>query len=305
MGIYLGIDGGGSKTSCVIGDDKKLLGESTVAGSNVIRVGEARVREALSKGIDEVCRIAKVTPTQISRTCIGIAGAGRPEISEVVRRMLSKLVSGEIIVVGDMVIAQQASFGSGPGIVVIAGTGSIAYGRNSQGQAARAGGWGLAISDEGSGHWIGRTAVAAVMRAHDEVRDSTLLQHILQAWKLESHEQLILAANATSSPDFPALFPSVVACADSGDGLARDVLQTAGKELAALAHTVASRLFRSGENVPVAMAGGVFRNSAIVRNAFSEGLRGGPLNVTVNETVVDPLDGALALARAQHAAGMA
>ncbi|GAC1433685.1 MAG: N-acetylglucosamine kinase [Terriglobales bacterium] len=302
MGIYLGIDGGGSKTSCVIGDDEKLLGQCTVGGSNVIRVGAEQAQEALSNGINEVCQIAKVTPTQISRTCIGIAGAGRPEIAEIVRRTLSTLVSGEILIVGDMVIAKQAAFGSGPGIVVIAGTGSIAYGRNSEGQTARAGGWGFAISDEGSGQWIGRAAVASVMRAYDEGRDSTLLQHILQAWKLKSREQLIGRANAASSPDFPALFPAVLSASESGDSLAREVLQKAGKELVVLAQMVASRLFRSGENVPVAMAGGIFRNSAIVRNAFSEGLCGGPLHVNVDGTVIDPVDGALALARASHAA---
>ena len=297
VGIYLGIDGGGSKTSCVIGDDKHLRGESTVGGSNVIRVGEAQTQEALKKGIDEVCRIAKVAPTEINHTCIGIAGAGRPETSEVVRRILSKLVPGEITVVGDMVIAQQAAFGSGAGVVVIAGTGSIAYGRNSDGQTARAGGWGFAISDEGSGQWIGRSAVGAVMRAYDEGRSSTLLQHILRAWKLESQDQLIVSANAVPFPDFPALFPAVLSAAESGDSLATDILQKAGKELACLAQTVAERLFQGRENLPVAMAGGVFRNSAIVRETFSQKLRAGPRKMTVNEAVVDPVRGALQLAR--------
>ena len=105
---------------------------------------------------------------EISRVCVGLAGAARPEISELVRGMVSETLSGEIKpaeikIVGDMVIALEAAFGSGPGVIVIAGTGSIAYGRNSKGQTARAGGWGFAISDEGSGHWIGRTAVAAAL----------------------------------------------------------------------------------------------------------------------------------------------
>ena len=165
--------------------------------------------------------------------------------------MISEVVSGkikpaEIKVVGDMVIALEAAFGSGPGVIVIAGTGSIAYGRNAEGQTARAGGWGFAISDEGSGHWIGRTAVAAAIGAWDEDpgQNVRLDRVLLKSWRLETVEQLVPAANATPPPDFAALFPSVLSLADSGDRIARDVLAQAGAHLATLAATLLRRLFR-------------------------------------------------------------
>ena len=119
-----------------------------------------------------------------------------------VRRLVSEFVSGEVAVVGDMVIAMEAAFGGGPGVIVIAGTGSIAYGRNSAGQTARAGGWGFAISDEGSGHWIGRSAVAACMRAFDEAGAESaggLLEGIMKSWGVTTREQLVVAANGQVS----------------------------------------------------------------------------------------------------------
>jgi N-acetylglucosamine kinase-like BadF-type ATPase len=297
VGIYLGIDGGGSKTSLVIGDEKSLVARAAADASNIIKVGESNAQESLRKGIEEVCCLAKITPSQITRTCIGVAGAGRLEISEIVRRILSQLVSGEIKVIGDMVIAHRAAFSSGPGVIVIAGTGSIAYGRNSAGITARAGGWGFAISDEGSGQWIGRTAISAALRAYDEDRNTTLPQSIEIAWGLASREELVMAANAVPQPDFAVLFPSVIAAAESEDDLAIGILQQAGNELAILAQIVFRRIFLNASEIPVAMVGGVFRNSITVRKAFENELRAGAIKVVLNETVVDPVNGALDLAR--------
>ena len=299
MAIFLGIDGGGTKTSCVIGDETSVLGSGTAAGSNVIRLGEAKAREALGAAIRQACAAVKMTPAQIERTCVGLAGAGRPEISNLVRRLLAELVSGEIEVVGDMVIALQAAFGNGAGVMVIAGTGSMAYGRNASGNTLRAGGWGFSIFDEGSGHWIGRSAIAAIMRDYDETgeENSALLDSVKKAWGLTTREQLVLAANAHPSPDFAALLPAVLLAADSGDALARPILTQAGTELARLAKIVIRRLFPDGDQVPVAMSGGVFSNCALVRQVFYNSLRSEYPNCSVNLTVIEPVRGALELAR--------
>jgi glucosamine kinase len=300
VSIFLGIDGGGSKTSCVIGDDNSLLGTGTSAGSNVIRVGERQARENLGVAIRQACAAANVTSAQIERTCVGIAGGARPEIAGVVRRLLSEFVSGEIEVVGDMVIAMEAAFGGGPGVIVIAGTGSIAYGRNSEGKIARAGGWGFAISDEGSGHWIGRSAVAASMRAYDEAGTEGmggLLESIMKCWGVTTREQAVVAANATPPPDFAALLPAVLSAADAGDATARAVLTQAGVELAALARIVIARLFANAGTVPVAVSGGVFCNCALVREVFYDRLGAAHLQVLRNAAVIDPAKGALELAR--------
>jgi len=298
VSIFLGIDGGGTKTSCVIGDENSLLGAGTSGGSNVVRVGERQARESLGAAIRQACAAANVDPTQIQRTCAGIAGGARPEIDGVVRRLLSEFVSGQIEVVGDMVIAMEAAFGSGPGVIVIAGTGSIAYGRNSNGEAARAGGWGFAISDEGSGHWIGRSAIAAAMRAYDEdgIEDTgALLENIMKAWSVDSREQLVLTAN--KSADFAALVPAVVFAADAGNTTARDVLTQAGTELATLAGIVIGRLFGNTGAVPVALSGGIFRNSALVRQIVDENIRSAYPQASLNTAMIDPVRGALALAR--------
>ena len=304
MAIFLGIDGGGSKTSCLIGNETSVLGTGTGAASNVVRVGEARARESLATAIRQACTVANIKPSEISGVCVGLAGAARREISELVRGIVSEVISGEIKpgqikVVGDTVIALEAAFGSGPGVIVIAGTGSIAYGRNREGRTGRAGGWGFAISDEGSGHWIGRTAVAAAIGAWDENpgENVRLIQTLLRFWHLETVEQLVPAANATPPPDFAALFPFVLFLADSGDRIAHDVLTQAGAQLASLAGILLGRLFPNSGAVPVAMSGGVFASSALVRQVFYNSLRSEHPNAVVNPSVIEPVRGALELAR--------
>lgn len=297
MAFYMGIDGGGTKTTCVVGDNHSILGVATGAGSSIIRCGESQARTVLHDCIRQVCTSADIEPAQITRACIGIAGAGRPSVCETVLRILSEILPVKIQVVGDITIALQAAFSNRPGVVVIAGTGSIAYGRNQRGHIARAGGWGFAISDEGSGHWIGRHAIGAALRRHDQGEDSALLEAISQAWGLKTLDDLVRAANAIPSPDFADLVPHVLASADAGDELSRRVLFAAGTELAILAKVVISRIFAEQPNVPVAMCGGVFRNSALVRQVFSDSLRSECRNAAISSTVVEPEKGALELAR--------
>jgi len=304
---FLGIDGGGSKTTCLIGDETSILGAGSAAGSNLVRVGEAEAREALATAIRQACAVANIAPSQIQKTCVGLAGAARPEISDPVCRLIAELVPGEIEVVGDMVIALEAAFAGDPGVIVIAGTGSIAYGRNSQGETARAGGWGFAISDEGSGHWIGRAALAEAMRAQDrgageneakaENAIPSLLESLMKSWHVRAREQLVLAANATPAPDFAALFPTVLSLADQGDLIALGVLTQAGAELASLARTVIMRLFANAGRVSVAIAGGVFSSSRLVRQVFYSHLRSEYPDAAMNPGVTEPVRGALELAR--------
>jgi glucosamine kinase len=298
VSIFLGIDGGGSKTSCVIGDENSVLGTGKAGGSNVVRVGETQARESLGTAIRGACAQAKIIPAQIKKTCVGIAGGARPEVANVVRRLLLELVGGEIEVVGDQVIAMEAAFGGGPGVIVIAGTGSIAYGRNANGKLARAGGWGFSISDEGSGHWIGRAAVTASLRAYDQAgheRTNPLLESIMKFWDVSLVEQLVLTAN--SAPDFAALVPAVLSAADPADATAREVLRQAGVELASLAKIVIGRIFEKTKTVPVAVAGGVFSNCDVVREVFYNTLRAEYSHLLATANLVDPAMGALDLTR--------
>ena len=298
MALYLGIDGGGTKTTCAIGDDNSILATAQSGGSNPIRLGDAAARTSLHDAIRQVCARAGVDPAAITSVCMGASGGGHSDKSRRLEQIIGELLPGKVCVVGDMEIALRAAFGAGPGVITIAGTGSIAFGRDAEGHTLRIGGWGFAISDDGSGQWIGRTAVSRALRARDDGEAPVLLARILSAWKLDAFDDLIPVANASPPPDFSALFPTVLAVADAGDLLARAVLSDAGEELARLATTVIRRLFPGAKpTVPLAMTGGVFRQSALVRQVFYNRVRADFPHAAVNPTVIEPVRGALELAR--------
>jgi N-acetylglucosamine kinase-like BadF-type ATPase len=303
---YLGIDGGGTKTTCAVGDEARLLATAVAGPSNIVRVGERQARESLEPAVRQACAGAGITPAQVARTCIGGSGAAHPELAAKIRHIFAAILPTPVDVVGDMQIALEAAFDTGPGVVVIAGTGSIAYGRDQRGNTMRAGGWGFTISDEGSAHWIGREAVSAVLRAADlgtgvpekpvPSQDSTLAAVLQKAWGAASLAGLARAANAIPPANFAALFPAVTT---SQDDLARQVLTRAGKELAHLAAIVLGRLFAEPgtASVPVAMTGGVFRHASLVRQVFYNELGALDARAEVNLEVVEPVEGALRLAR--------
>jgi N-acetylglucosamine kinase-like BadF-type ATPase len=303
VSYYLGIDGGGTKTTCAVGDESHLLATATAGPSNIVRVGESQARQSLHQSVRQACAAAGIAPAQVSRTCVGGSGATRPEFAGIVRGFLTEILPTPIAVVGDMQIALEAAFDIGPGVIVIAGTGSIAYGRDAQGRTARAGGWGFAIGDEGSAHWIGRSAVSAVLRACDAAGEnspdcahSSLSSALCKAWGVTSLADLARAANSIPPPDFAALFPAVAA---NSDDLAAKVLSHAGRELAQTAAVVIHRLFAADHSasVLVAMTGGVFRHATTVRQVFYNELRTLDPLVEVNPQVVEPVEGALRLAR--------
>lgn len=305
MTYYLGLDGGGSKTTCVIGNDSVLLGSAVSGPSNITRVGEEGARKSLHQAILEACAAAKIAPSQLRSSCIGAAGAGREDSAAAVRRIVAEVIPGHIEVVGDMQVALHAAFGQGPGVIVVAGTGSIAYGRDVRGKTARAGGWGFAISDEGSAHWIGRTAIAELLRLQDEAcndrldpQSSQLFQELKDIWKVDTLERLASRANA--SPDFAVLLPAINSAAAAGDAIARRIFSQAATELARLAALVLNKLFKDDDTqraIPLAMVGGVFRHCATVRQFFLDEVRKLNRPVEVKPHVVQPVYGALAMAR--------
>jgi glucosamine kinase len=308
MAYYLGIDSGGTKTRCLLADETTVLAKAMAGGSNIIRLGETQAREALRTSVQQVCAAAKISSDQILGVCIGAAGAARPEIAAKIRSILAELIpeidSANLEVVSDAEIAFEAAFGEGPGVIAIAGTGSIVHGRNAEGHTARAGGWGFAVSDEGSGHWIGHRAISAILSAHDQDLKTTLTALVLQAWKLATMDELVQQANSTPSPDFPRLFPVVLRAADEGDSIARDLLSEAAVRLASLAVIVLRRLAPDTPAaalplamLPVAMTGSVFRQSAVVREVFYNTLQASFPSIEVRQDLADPVEGALARAR--------
>ena len=225
------------------------------------------------------------------------------------RDLISGVVGGEIKVVGDVEIAFEDAFGVGPGVLVIAGTGSIAYGRNAREESARAGGWGHAISDEGSGYWVGVQATRAALRARDRGEDSGLLPELMGALGARDVDEFIVHVNArvnarmnasvNTNPalDFAAFFPVVLSVAGQGDSIANRVLEQAGLELADLAEIVIRRLFAKSEEVAVATHGGVLASSVQVKKSFVQQLQAQCPHVVFLSRTVDPARGALHLAR--------
>ncbi|MGA2352889.1 MAG: BadF/BadG/BcrA/BcrD ATPase family protein [Terriglobales bacterium] len=306
MAYYLGIDGGGTKTRCILADETTVLATAMTGGSSVIRFGEQQARESLHAALRQVCDASNISPERIGAVCIGVTGAARPAIAEKIRSILGELISQgaatKIEVVGDHEIALEAAFGAGPGVIAIAGTGSIVYGRDADGRTARAGGWGFAISDEGSGLWIGRRAISALLTASDEGLDTALTAMVLRAWRLATLDELVQQANSTPPPDFPRLFPVVLRAADEGDSIACDLLSEAGTKLAGLATVVIRRLTPAAtahgvSGLSVAMTGSVFRQSSRVRDVFYNKLHASFPGIDVRQELVDPVQGALARAR--------
>ncbi|MGA8432953.1 MAG: BadF/BadG/BcrA/BcrD ATPase family protein [Candidatus Sulfotelmatobacter sp.] len=312
MAYYLGIDGGGSKTTCAVGDDVSILARAIAGPSNIVRVGEAEARRSLHQAVTQACAAVGISPKGMARTCMGGAGVGSPEVISTLRRILAELLSTSVLVTGDMQIALEAAFPNAPGIVVIAGTGSIIYGRDAAGNTVRAGGWGFAVSDEGSAHWIGRNAVAMLFRAYDRAQAETgsrshldleLFRMLRETWNVVSIDDLVRAVNAVPAPNFAALFPGILACANADDELSRQVLTCAASELAQLASVIIPRLFPEEElhtRIPLAMVGGVFRHSDLVRKVFYNEIKKLYSAAEILPQVVEPVEGALRLARGEQ-----
>ena len=302
MTFFLGIDGGGTKTRCVLGDEHSVLATGTGSGCSILRVGEDCARDSLSGAIHEACVQAGVSPQQIARTCAGIAGAADDGIASRLQRLLIEIIGGAIEVIGDMEVALESAFSGGPGVVVTAGTGSIAFGKNAQGETARAGGWGRILCDEGSAHWIVLKAIDAALHEHDRGRKPQLLQAVLTALELDCPTDLAAYAGASPTPEFAPHFPLIVQAATRGDQIACAALQRAGVELADLAGTIADRLFAGCDEIPIAVHGGVFTGSPQVRTAFANELLRYCPRGRLSDATVDPAVGALQ--RARHEFGI-
>ena len=280
---FLGFDGGGTKTECVLADSEgNVLARATAGPSNPLRAGYSRAWFSLSEAADILLARQKITSNHICGICAGIGGAGRPAV---VRRLSSffrgTFPNAEIEVTTDLEIALEAAFGSGPGIILIAGTGSGALGRDSSGRRERVGGKGPWFSDEGSAFDIGRRAVQAVLLADEKRGPATqlsgrLFQH------LQAGDWNGVLDQVSKSPDavFPQVFPLVAELAESGDAVSCEILSTAAASLTALVASVATKLGwlppRSGEaapgKIPIARVGGMHGRSQFLDAAINAGL---------------------------------
>jgi N-acetylglucosamine kinase-like BadF-type ATPase len=297
----MGIDAGGTKTDCAISNGAALLGQSTAPTCKRSRVADDIARQNLHQAILQACEAASVPPREIMEICIGIAGASVPGTVAWVKSAIHELTLGHVNVLGDQIIAHQAAFGRTPGVLVIAGTGSVAYGRNERGETARAGGWGPLISDQGSAFWIGCEAVAGALQEWDTGKRGELFTTIATTWHVAGIEDIVRIANTDPHQKFSDLAGAIGEVAEKGDQAAQTILERAGRELAGLAGVVISRLWPPEKTVRVAMAGGVLQGSALVRRAFQNSLQAEHPNATVSFARVRPVLGALELAALQGA----
>ena len=257
----LGIDAGGTKTVCLLADQSgSIVSEGRGAGANLQSSGELAVEKVLHEVMETAIGDRAITPSAI---CLGIAGVDRENDERTVRAIMRRIgYKSRVLVVNDALIALVAGAEDSPGIVVIAGTGSIVYGRNASFDAARAGGWGHIIGDEGSGYWIGREALAAIMRAADGRGPATkLADDVLAHFGIADMSGVprIVYDRELPRVSVAALGPIVQRASERGDAVAARILERAADELVLAARSVATKLEMRGDVFPFVLAGGVFR----------------------------------------------
>jgi N-acetylglucosamine kinase-like BadF-type ATPase len=297
----LGIDVGGTKTVCLLGDEEgRVLSTARGPGANLQAVGELQLEKVLHTVMEETVAQHTAVPAAI---CLGIAGVDRPEDAAVVRGIMSRIgYKARVLIVNDALIALQAGIGAAAGIVIVAGTGSIAYGCDGHGNAARAGGWGYVLGDEGSGYWIGRLALRAIVREADgRGHPTTLTERVLAHFSVERPEELL---QTVYRQDFKpaavaALATHVQQARDEGDAVATAILDWGAKELVGAAESVTKQLELTGEEFSFVLAGGMFKAVPWLRVEVSRLL---PAIAPASRSIlleVEPAFGAVRLALAE------
>jgi N-acetylglucosamine kinase-like BadF-type ATPase len=261
----VGVDGGGTKTEAVIMDaQQRVIGEGLAGPSNPLRVGIAGAAAAVREAIDHACAMAQIRRGDLVAAQIGLAGARRRELRERMRETLTPLGIGEIEVVTDASIALYGATDGAPGVVVIAGTGSICCGINARRKRFCAGGWGPIAGDEGGGAWLARRALRAIAYASDGRGPKTLLTELATAYfhvtEADDLNTAIYAPTITNER-LAGFGRDVVDAAKRKDPAALKIVADGGTELGLAAVAVIRCLQMERESFQVAYVGGVFRSA--------------------------------------------
>ena len=294
----LGIDAGGTKTVCQLADEHgTVIAEARGGGANLQAVGELQVEKVLHEVMEEAVGDRTIVPAAI---CLGIAGVDRPDDAAVVRSIMRRIgYKARVLVVNDALVALEAGTPGAPGVVIISGTGSIAYGRNAAGEAARAGGWGYVLGDEGSGYWIGRAALRAVLRESDQRGQKTALTPLLLKHFGIAQAQGLLHEVYYSNLK-PAAIGSLAQCVQAafsaGDPAAIGILRAAANELESSGLSVARRLNLIGEQFAFVLSGGIYKAVPWLREELERRLPVAAPGSTTRLLDREPAAGAVALA---------
>ena len=297
-----GIDGGATKTICIIANTEgKVLGRGVSGSSNYHNVGMSSAKKALLQSIKSASSNAKLGRLRFKVACFGMAGLDSPYDKKIISKFIREEIKfcEKITVVHDSVIALYGATGGAPGLIVEAGTGSFAAGLNKRGEIKRVGGWGNIIGDEGSAYEIGRQALKAFLRSYDGREVKTLLtEKIVKMLKLRVEEDLMqrVYAEKMSISEIAAVAPLVAEAADEGDSVAKRILTEAGRELASYAIAIAKALGMENEDVEVYMTGGVFKAGSHVLKPFEEGIKKIMPKARLASPKFEPAKGAVFLA---------
>jgi N-acetylglucosamine kinase-like BadF-type ATPase len=259
-----------------------------------LRVGAEAAEANLRELLKEVYSQAGVSGVRAAS--VGVASVSMPGVKEWILEVFRDFGVERSEVVGDEVIALDAAFRGGPGILQIAGTGSNTIGRAPDGSRESAGGWSSRLGDEGSGYWIGLHSIRRALHAHDREQPTQILEKVGEIWGTPSLNDLVNLGDSTPGPDFAALAPIIDELAQAGDTVALAVLQQAAADLVEFVLLVRAKLRHkhniAGE-VPVAWTGGVIEHITLVREAFFSGLHAAAPQMPVSREPVVSQEGAV------------
>jgi N-acetylglucosamine kinase-like BadF-type ATPase len=300
MHYVLGFDGGGTKTECVLLDSQGQLRAVARSGpSNPFRIGHEAATAALSQAAQSAAREAGIELRQIAALCAGLAGVGSAQSHEEMQRQIANAFPNtKVRLITDLELSLEA-IAQPAAIVLVAGTGSSALGRDAQGHTARAGGHGPLLSDQGSAYDVGRIAVAAAVRERDRTgADSAIGAEILRLLKFSSWTELRDRARAAADEVFPRVFPVVAQAAESGDPHAQSLLRNAAQEIAALVEALVDRLKLRDSAIYIAKTGGMVSASKFFDAQLDAELKKIAPHATIGLLPVPPAEAAARLALA-------
>jgi N-acetylglucosamine kinase-like BadF-type ATPase len=299
--FLLGIDGGGTKTYAVITDSSwQIIGEGFSGAANPLRVGLEDAVRHIDQAVADACAEAGIEIGDIDSACAAIAGINHPIHYHTMKDALdAALQIAGLELVTDARAALEGALDGKPGVVVIAGTGSIAIGVNEKGEQARAGGFGPTLSDEGSGYYIAQRALKAVVSSFDgRSPRTTLAERICKRLGVAGPSDLPgVIYNSDSEPvEIAPLAELVDQAAQEGDEVAQQILTSAGRELGRLASSVIEKLGLSSRAFRVACVGSVFRSGEIVLQPLREAVLTVAPQAEVGPPLYPPAIGAARLA---------
>jgi N-acetylglucosamine kinase-like BadF-type ATPase len=299
MVYVLGIDGGGTKTVALAADFRgNVLGRGTSRASNYQTVGLDRAIAALKEASEAAMAAAGIARFEVA--CFGLAGVGRKSDRDLLMPEIEELgLADEIILEHDAAIALAGATAGQPGVVVLAGTGAMAFGINSSGETRRAGGWGNVLADEGSAYYIGRRSLAAACRAYDgRGNETALVSKLMEHFGLDHFTDIVrkIYKEEASPQKIASLAPLVSQLAKVGDRVAIEILKDAAEELALAARAVIKGLNMEDEEFQVAASGSVFKAGELLLTPFAESVKSTAPRAEVIPPRFKPAMGAVFLA---------